>query len=194
VLNKLVPAIVNQPGTVGASTFASPSGIEEIYVDNFAVSLFDVVSVFNVSLFRGTYFSGGVNDLSDNDDSYYVAQPGATPIPTEAPIQIELKGVPIYSDVSELRFKLEAAVNTPDIQQSIDLFNFDTGLYEQVDTRLAKVSDTFVEVVVTTDPNRFVRAGADGVRARVRFRPNEPPIFLAWKARIDKAMWSMNSN
>ncbi len=195
VLNKLVPAIVSQPGSVGAATFASSiSNIEEIYVDNFSASLVDLVPISSLSLFRGTYFSGGVNDLSDNDNSYYVARPGATPIVTEAPIQIIFKGAPTFSDVNELRFKLEAAVDVSDIQQSIDLFNFNTGQYEQVDTRLAKITDTFVEVLITSNPNRFVRPGTDGVLARVRFRPNTPPPGLGWKARIDRAMWSMSSN
>ncbi|HVT10892.1 MAG TPA: hypothetical protein VHE55_01390 [Fimbriimonadaceae bacterium] len=52
--------------------------------------------------------------------------------------------------------------------QSIQLWNYNTSAWEQVDSRLAQASDTMTNVAITSDPGRFVGPGQQ-MQAKVTF-------------------------
>ncbi len=73
-------------------------------------------------------------------------------------IQVVLHAQAPISAPEELRFLLEAHANIPGILQKIELFNYQTEAWEQVDLRPAATTDTVVEVVITTNaPASFIR-------------------------------------
>ena len=81
--------------------------------------------------------------------------------------------------------------NTPGLTQSIQLFNYDTSLYEEVDLSVPGASDAIVEVVITTDPGRFVQAGTREMRAKVVYQRVGFTLLWPWSARIDQAVWTI---
>ena len=92
---------------------------------------------------------------------------------------------------SELRFTLEASANTPGLTQTIELFNYDTSLYEQVDLSVPGAMDSIVEVVVTTNPERFVQAGTREMRAKVVYQRVGLTLLWPWSARLDQTVWTI---
>ena len=91
----------------------------------------------------------------------------------------------------ELRFTFEASVNTPGLTQSVQLFNYDTSSYEQVDLAVPGAMDTVVEVVITTNPGRFVQAGTGEMRAKVLYKQVGFTLLWPWSAKLDQAVWKI---
>ena len=193
VYNHDVPGVLIRAGAVGVNTYSSPGGgNEEVFVDNFRSSLFDYIPVTSYSLNRGIVLDGGTASLSENDSNYLRVRPGVVLSSSETPVQIILEGTTQFRDVAEFRFKLEAAVSSTNVRQTTDLFNFQTNLWEQVDTRPAPLSDSRIDLVFTNA--RFIDPATGTVRARVQFRAIGPIISYPWIARLDYAAWTAFTN
>ncbi|MCH8980008.1 MAG: PQQ-dependent sugar dehydrogenase, partial [Armatimonadetes bacterium] len=85
------------------------------------------------TIVRGFLVGGGLSDLFYSDDMKLDVRAGLTLFLGEPPLQVEVTGTSPVEVPSELRFKLEASTNTPGLTQSIQLFNYHTSLYEEVD-------------------------------------------------------------
>ena len=143
------------------------------------------------SLFRGRLSSGSLSDLFSSDDSDLVVLPGVVLNAAEAPVQVLLEGTSPLGTALELGFLLESHVSSSNLSQKIELFNFVTGLWEQVDSRAATTSDSIVHAHVTANPGRFIEAGTRRVRARVSYRPTGPVQQVQWTASLDRAHWTI---
>lgn len=140
-------------------------------------------------LVRGNYVSGSLPDIHFSDDRRYVASRGIAFSTQDSPLQIQFEANAVTATTNELQFHLEASVNSVNLQQTIELFNWTTGSYETVDTRNATVSDTTVDIAVTANASRFLNAGDALMRAKVSYRPVGPLSVGQWQARIDRATW-----
>ena len=143
------------------------------------------------SILRGVLTGGGLSDLFASDDLRLELRAGLTLFLGESPLQVVVAGTSPVETPSELRFKLEANVNTPGLTQTIELFNYDTSLYEQVDLAVPGFSDGIVEVVITSNPGRFVQAGTRDMRAKVLYRQVGLTLLWPWSARLDQAVWTI---
>ncbi|MCH8978983.1 MAG: hypothetical protein IH945_07040 [Armatimonadetes bacterium] len=143
------------------------------------------------SIVRGFLNGGGLSDLFASDDLRLDIRAGLTLFLGEPPLQVVVVGTSPVQVPSELRFKLEASVNTPGLTQSIQLFNYVTSLYEEVDLSVPGSSDTSVEIVVTTNPGRYVQAGTREIRAKVVYQKVGFTLLWPWSARLDQAVWKV---
>ncbi|MCH7944955.1 MAG: PQQ-dependent sugar dehydrogenase [Armatimonadetes bacterium] len=140
---------------------------------------------------RGVLTGGELGDLFLSDDQRLDVRAGLTLFLGEPPLQVVVTGTSPVEVPVELRFKLEASVNTPGLTQSIQLFNYDTSSYEQVDLAVPGVSDGIVEVVITMNPGRFVQAGTREMRAKVVYQQVGLTLLWPWSARLDQTVWSI---
>ena len=140
---------------------------------------------------RGLLTGGGLGDLFISDDLRLDVRAGLTLFFGEAPLQVLVVGTSPVEVPGELRFKYEASVNTPGLTQSIQLFNYVTSLYEEVDLSVPGASDAIVEVVITTDPGRFVQAGTREMRAKVVYQRVGFTLLWPWSARLDQTVWTI---
>ena len=145
------------------------------------------------SIFRGLLTGGGLSDLFDSDDDKLLVQAFITLNNSESPLQIIVTGTSDVEAPSELRFKLEASVSTPGLMQTLYMLNYDTGLYEEVDFWVGTPTDSIVEVVITTNPKRFVQAGTRQMRAKVTYDQIGIVLHWPWRARIDQTIWTIFS-
>ena len=76
--------------------------------------------------------------------------------------------------------------------QTIELFNWTTGLWEQVDSRSTIQSDTKAIVVVSANPARFVHATTREVRARVLHSTNVGEFGGRWTMSLDQIGFHFN--
>ena len=143
------------------------------------------------SLFRGLLTGGGLSDLFLSDDLRLDVHAGLTLFLGESPLQVAVTGTSPVEVPSELRFKLEASANTPGLTQTIELFNYDTSSYEQVDLAVPGATDAIVEVVITTNPGRFVQVGTREMTAKMAYHQVGLTLLWPWSARLDQAVWTI---
>ena len=145
----------------------------------------------SLSVTRGFVVAGTLQDLFASDDLRLDVRAGLTLFLGESPLQVSVTGTSLVETPSELRFKLESSANTPGLTQTIELFNYDTSSYEQVDLAIPGPTDGIVEVVITTNPGRFVQAGTREMRARLVYRQIGLTLLWPWSARLDQAVWTI---
>jgi hypothetical protein len=146
---------------------------------------------FSFSLFRGNLMSGGLSELLASDDQWLVAQAGLTLFAGESPLQLVVTGTSPMEEPCELRFAVEAHASTPGLVQKVYLFNYFTALYEEVGSSPASVSDSTVEVIVTSNPERFVQPGTREMKAKVAYFQVGPVLHWPWYAHFDHTYWTI---
>lgn len=153
-----------------------------------------VVPPTSFTMIRGLVLAGGLPELLASDNQYLVMRPGIVFSTAEAPIQVQLDGTSANRTATNVKFTLEAGVNQGNIGQMIDLWNWNTNAYEQVDTRAASTLDSTVVVDITTNPQRFVNSTTGAVRAKVSFKSTGPVFSYPWQARMDYVKWDVTGS
>jgi hypothetical protein len=143
------------------------------------------------SLFRGNLISGGLSELLASDDQRLVAQAGLTLFAGESPLQLVVTGTSPMEEPCELRFAVEAHVSTPGLRQTVYLFNYVTGQYEEVGFWPGSVSDSIAEVTVTTNPERFVQPGTREIKAKIAYTQVGLVLHWPWYAHFDHTYWTI---
>ncbi len=143
------------------------------------------------SLLRGLLLSGDLSSMFDSDDDSVVARPWFVLSTVEAPIQIVIEGTATTGSPLELGFLLESRVSILNITQKIELFNYGTGTWEQVDFRFGKMSDSIVHVLIPVNPSRFINAATLEMKAKVSFKEAGAILSYPWSAGIDRANFTV---
>ncbi len=145
-----------------------------------------------LTVIRGRIESGELADLFASDDSRLNVQPGPTQDPEEPPVWLELRSTATTDSPAQLSFILEANVDTPGVTQTIRLFDYVLGEYEEVDSRTASFNqDLAVEIVVDGDPSRFIDPETLEVKAQLTWMPGPIVIVFPWSVGIDQAVWAV---
>jgi hypothetical protein len=139
---------------------------------------------------RGARTSGGLPDLFFSDDSYLNVEARRATEIAAASVEIVVEGVAPAASASSLRFTLEAASSGFPVRQRIELFNFQTNQWEQLDERNSTFGDSTVEVTVTANPSRFIQPGTRLMRARIGYH-DRGVTFVSWGARYDLTKWQV---
>lgn len=146
------------------------------------------VAPSSFTVFRGSLISGGLPELLNSDDQYLVVRNGPIAQPSEAPITVLFEGVVSQATASQLDLKVEAKVSISNLQQQVDLFDWQANSYAQTDTRPATTADQVVSIA-GTNPSRYVNS-SKAVRARYRVRPAGALFTNNWRASIDMVQWT----
>lgn len=158
-------------------------------VDLFGGELFKIVggSLFEdgtleppVLPFAGILESGSFADLASSDDSA-LRYRAVTSTPS---IQLGFRGSIATSSPSVLVFKMENRVTTPNVTQTIEVFNFITNSYEVFDTRTGSTSDQEATVEINDATNY---AGALGnIDVRVTWNADGTVTHFPWGTAVDQ--------
>jgi hypothetical protein len=149
-----------------------------------------VVAPSFLDIIRGTVVSGNLASLVNSDDNRLVMEPGIVLVSNQAPIEIVVEGDSAELDPTLLRMSIEAVASAGSIQRTVELFNFDTSLYEEVASGAVGTSENTVNIDIASNPGRFV--AADGtIRARLKNRANGPVLIWPWTGSIDKIAWEL---
>jgi hypothetical protein len=145
-----------------------------------------------ITIVRGSHSGGELADLFASDDSRFEVHPGVTQDPEEPPVWLRIVGTSSTATPSEIRFILEARVNTPAVTQTIALFNYVLDDYEVVDVRSSTMADSVVEVIVGGDPSRFVDNETLEIKAQLTWKPGPLVLLFPWTVGMDQAVWRIN--
>jgi hypothetical protein len=171
-----------------------PGTVSEISID-----LVQKVAPLRMRIAQGTQTGGLLSDIATSNNQYlkFVPGPAASPL-VDRSVTVLLRAIRPASSMTDFAFRLEAAMlggPAGDVKQKIELFNFSTGVFEQVDERAAATSDQVVEITPTAPFSRFVEAGTNEIRARIKW--STPTGFAGapfnWSVDIDEAVWLISN-
>jgi hypothetical protein len=138
---------------------------------------------------RGIHVAGGVFELGVSDNIDLSIQRATSDI--QSTTELEVKAVCPVANPSSIDVKLEGAVFArSQVNQTIELFNYVDGTWEEVDTRTAtRFTDSTVIVAATGDLSRFVEAGTMCIEARIRYQ--SPVARQQFSSNTDQFIWTI---
>ncbi len=139
---------------------------------------------------RGDLASGTADDLAESDNSDVVLRRRTADI--QARTEMVLKGFSPVFNPSAIEVKLEGAVFARSaVQQTIALYNYDIGMWEDIDTREAtRFTDSVVTIPLTGDLTRFIEDGTNFMEARISFESDNPR--QQFTSNTDQFQWRIN--
>ncbi|MGI8922947.1 MAG: SBBP repeat-containing protein [Fimbriimonadales bacterium] len=140
---------------------------------------------------RGVLQSGGLAELLRSDDKWMVMQQRHPFSAVDPNVQLVVQATAPTRAPTSLRFRMEAScsgVPSSNVPQLIELYNYQTSQWEQVDQSPSHTSDWAVGVTVTTNPARFVQPLTGQMRARLSWF-DRGVASLAWGSAIDQTIW-----
>lgn len=177
---------------LAAGVSLRPSGLPSAVVVLFGVETETVVMPTQFTVTRGVRTSGGLTDLFFSDDSYLNVEARRPTEVAAASVEIVVEGRAPTETISSLTFLLEAASSGTPAVQRIELFDFQSGQWVQVDERSATFTDTTVEVRVTSGASRYVQTGTRLMRARIGYH-DRGVTFVSWGSRYDLVRWVISN-
>jgi hypothetical protein len=137
----------------------------------------------------GEVVSGDLEDLIKRDDHYLVLRPGPVATPVDPPIQVIVYGFSEMNTASALRFTLEAHEPMGPMQQVIELYDYETRTWEEMDSRETTVEDQVIKIFVD-QPREFIQPDTGEMSVRLNWW--YPPTHF-WPARvhIDQTVWEL---
>ena len=139
---------------------------------------------------RGALVGGSNTDLGAADDSYLAFNPGFTLNSSEPPVWLNFSSQTQINAPSSMDVLFETGANTPGIFQIIEVFNFNAGVWEELDARPVQTVDSIVNLSLTGALTRLV-SGSGEVRLSANWRRVGFTILFPWEARIDHVQWSI---
>jgi hypothetical protein len=137
----------------------------------------------------GTDLSG----IFASDNQYMHLDPAPTTNPLKQKVHLLLQSTISTPTPAEFQFRIQSRMNggpSGDVLQSVDLLNYTTGLFEQLDVQAVADSDETVLIVPTGDTSRFVNQVNNEVTAGLVW---EVPAFSGasffWSIDVDEAVW-----
>jgi hypothetical protein len=148
--------------------------------DRFPADAFEVT--------RGALASGGVEDLTNGDDSYVQVSARRPDEVAAASVEIEVTGHVDLAAPSELVFTFEGATSGTPTRQRIELYNYATDSWVQHDERDGPTDDAPVTVSINVNADDYVDAGTLEVKARIGYH-DRGVTFINWGGRFDATFW-----
>lgn len=142
------------------------------------------------SIVRGVPQSGNLQSLFVIDGDRLTIKNGVVPVRNDFPVQVVVQGNSRFAVPGALRFLLTARSSVPTLSQTIELFDWTTGLYVPFDSRNGTVGDSTVTVSAPDAP-KFVDPLTKQVRARIKYRVTAAALTSDWTVAINQAVWEI---
>jgi hypothetical protein len=151
----------------------------------------EVVNPSAYTIVFGSLVSGALSDVYTSDDQRFVVQNGSTFLITQSPVTIEFTGAASSGTATEVKFTCEAMASLVNLTQRLDMFNYATNGFVQVDERAGSVgSDQVVTVTKTADAQNYV-SGDGSIKFRYRLKDDAPAFLASWRAELDQAVYTI---
>ena len=176
-------------GTVDTAFPAADFATPQYGFAQFTVVEPEVIVPSSLSVTRGNLAAGTVDDLADSDNLDVSIRRSSTDIQSRTEFEVSANSP--TSTPTTMDLTLEASVFARlEVTQTIELFDFDSDSWEQVDSRPAsRFIDAVVEVSVAGDVSRFVESGSSNIQARIRFVSANPR--QQFTSHTDQFIWTI---
>lgn len=138
---------------------------------------------------RSGGYTGAVEDLHQSDDLSLALRSLPLLSVSSPAIVVETYGTSPHRSADRLTFILEASTSIPMITQVAQLFNFDGGAWETIDTFELETIDRTRTITINSNASRFVNPATGEVMSRLLYAPAGGPVNQPWRALVDQAIW-----
>lgn len=149
-----------------------------------------VVSPTSFTVQPGVIQSGGLPQLLQADDQLLVTRPGITFSTSQRPIVVATEGTAPVGTFTAMQVVVESRSTSASVRQWIDLYNFATSQWDQLETRMTSVLDHRSVLSVTT-PGQYIEPVTRKIRTRISYKAEGPVFVYPWRASIDQAIWNI---
>ncbi len=179
----------NYPDVLLTGVDLSVNYTAKLYLNIFGSSNSTVVVPDSFLVTRGSYLSGGVQELANSDNADLSIRRATAD--AQSRTEFEVIGASQTASPSTLEVTLEASVFARGpVIQTIELFDFDAATWEQIDARPAsRLSDATITVAATGDLSRFIQPGTNRIEARIRYQSVNPR--QRFSSNTDQLIWTI---
>ena len=188
--------ITTDIGTIARISSFAEDAVGNLYViDRIGGELFKltdavmpVVTPTSMTVESGTLQSGDVTSTFTSDDVDVVVE-RADVFPPR--IHVVFDGTLSSDSPSELLVQFESRVTAfffNRVNERIEMYNWSTDSFEQVNGRKASQTDRITVVNLTADIAKYVQPGTGNVRTKLIWLARAQPSFN-WDAEIDQLVW-----
>ncbi|MDQ2985894.1 MAG: PQQ-binding-like beta-propeller repeat protein, partial [Armatimonadota bacterium] len=122
------------------------------------------------STVRGINIGGGLLEILQSDNLYLSYRPGIIFSSGQPPVELTFNVTCPRSQLASITISLESGATTSALVQKIFLWDNNSSLWVEVDSRASTVPDSVAEITVNTFTNRFVQAGTNLIKMRVTWK------------------------
>lgn len=149
---------------------------------------FETIAPTQFNITAGVHQSGTLSSLATSDDDRLEVQTG--PSTDSWPIKVVIQAN-VGDPVTELCFRLESHVTSPNVLQRIEFYDYVMGAFVQLDSRhITMNSDRIILPASRWHPSRYID-DAGNVMVRVSYKVDGIGGGTSWRARIDHAVWEI---
>jgi len=149
------------------------------------------VGARSFTMLRGTAINSSLDDIARSDNLYLTMRPGIVFSNNLPPIEVQVDATAPIQTIAGLKYLVESNGSSTTVAQTMSLFNFSTGQYEQVDVRNLTTGDASVEITATGNANRFIQAGSRALRAKLSYKLTGPVFTFPWMVKVDFVKWTL---
>jgi hypothetical protein len=147
----------------------------------------EMVSPSSFQMIEGVTIGGTVGDLAESDDVGLLFQSRFGGANEQQVIQLTVDANTGNSSPSAMSFTIESLTNDNlDIEQTVEMYNFDTDQYEEVGTDEITTTESVDTIQLNGDLSRFVETGTGKISARISYS-KIPPQIIGVDSRRDLA-------
>ena len=89
-----------------------------------------------------------------------------------------------------LEFLVESSANTPGLGQTVEMFNWNTNQFDELESVSTSFNvDSVQSIDITTAISDYVQGGTGAVGSRVGYRVTGFLILFPWTVNVDQAAW-----
>ena len=141
-----------------------------------------------INAVNGFIASGDVNGLQNSDDRDLVLRVGkAGSIPA---IRLLVDANATELSPASFILTLESRANTPNIAQNLQMFNWNTGEFESVDSRAISLQDSAVDIELSVNVANYINQKTGEIQARIDLMPTGPVWLSPWSVSLDQMIWT----
>lgn len=140
---------------------------------------------------EGALNSGGLLELAESDDRYVVIIQRPPSRASSPSIRLVVFATAPSESASYFEFNFEAGCSgfpPANVPQRLELYNFASNSWEQVDQRPPTFHDSVVTVAFTSDAGRFIQRRTRLISSRMSWF-DRGAAFANWASAIDHALW-----
>ena len=168
--------ITNPDGQFVTTSFTVTSGITTVTPSSFIWG-------------PGLPVSGNLASLSNSDNNNLTGILNPSAEETGDPVTLTLNATsPVVSPTS-MQFRVELAAEIDGCNQRLELFNWTSGQFEQIDDRAATTVDQTVTITLSGTLSRFVRNTDRAMIAKIGLRVVSSEVDIAYRCYVDLVNW-----
>ena len=148
------------------------------------------VTADDVTVERGTIVGGGLADTFDSDDSDLEVE-RESGLNRAGPWSVIFDATLPNDSPSSLAVQLESRGSNIGLRQTVSMFNWNTGEFDEMDVRTLATTDSVNVIPVTGNLSDYVQSGTGAIRTRVRANPVITAVIRGpWTIAIDQITWT----